>query len=184
MIYGLLLASVSYSQHGKSLYHDINCLIKSGFLLTWHRNNWATRLSTVQWGNFEGENFREWGEWVENRIFAEKTFMKTSPVSLPKDATPPASQRKLLQIATKTQNSQSFRPPKFPTIWYKLATAVLALCLLVYIYIQKNRNMLKLLLLLIITCSGVYSLYTILKFNGLFCARGGSTVTTYIMHLI
>ena len=28
-----------------------------------------------------------------------------------------------------------FRPPKFPTIWYKLATAVLALRLLVYIYI-------------------------------------------------
>ena len=47
-----------------------------------------------------------------------------------------------------------FRPPKFPTIWYKLATAVLALRLLVYIYIQKNRNMLKLLLPLI-TCSGM-----------------------------
>ena len=48
--------------------------------------------------------------------------------------------RELSQRATKTQNSQSFHPPNFPNIWYKLATAVLALCLLVYIYVHTEEQ--------------------------------------------
>ena len=49
-------------------------------------------------GTFKRENFRE---WVENKIFAEKTFTDCSLVSPPKDATLPILQRKLSRIATK-----------------------------------------------------------------------------------
>ena len=72
--------------------------------------------------------------------FFQRKLCEPSPVSLPKDAMPPTSQRKLLQIPKKTQNSQSLRPPMFPTIWYKLATAVLALHLLVYRYIHTEEQ--------------------------------------------
>ena len=58
---------------------------------------------------FKGENLRE---WVENKIFAEKTFTDCSLVSPPKDATLPILQRKFSRIATKPWNLQTFSSSK------------------------------------------------------------------------
>ena len=88
------------------------------------------KTATVERETFEGENFCE---LVKNTIFTEKTFVDCSLVpcqgrhapifhgenycgllacTVPRTPCPHISQRKLLRIGTKSQNSQKFSPLK------------------------------------------------------------------------
>ena len=67
----------------------------------------TSQFSIIQWETFVGENFRE---LVENKIFAEKTFVDCSlvlPVAPPEDATPLNFTEKTFTNSHKTSNVYS-----------------------------------------------------------------------------